>query len=187
MKKKLLSLLALILCLPAMFLVGCKEQPDNSINMNRYFQSKVKYELYNQGSSKVETELKEFTHSLNDNQRQYSEIAFNYEGSWIYKMYVEKVSFDIYANAEQEVQFVLRMDNLSNSDIDSKSEPKFKVLAETKTNEVITVTFVINDYINKETSSTMRIITDGAQYFQGENENFVFDISNLRIYGEHRI
>ena len=187
MKKKLLSLIALILCLPAMFLVGCKEQTDKSINMNRYFQSKVKYELYNQGTSKIETELQEFTHSLNDNQRQYSEIIFNYEGSWIYKMYIEKVSFDIYASADQDVQFILRMDNLSNKDTDSKSEPKFKVLAETKANQAITVTFIVNDYINKETSSTMKILTDGAQYFQGDNKDFVFDISNLRVYGEHRI
>lgn len=187
MKKKLLSLLALVLCLPAMFLVGCKEQTDNSINMSRYFQSKVKYELYNQGTSKIETELQEFTHSLNDNQRQYDSISFTYEGSWMYKMYIEKVSFDIYASADQDVQFVLRFNNLSNGDLDSKSEPKFKVLAETKANQAITVTFIVNDYINKETSSTMVIDTDGSQYFQGDNKDFVFDISNVKVYGEHRI
>ena len=185
MKKLLLSIFACVLCIPSLILIGCKNTEHNSINISRYFQTKATYQVYN-NSTKKETQISEFTHSLHNNQQQYLQVSLTGNSEWLYKMNIDTVSFDIYANQDSEVQFILRFSNLNNGDTDSKNEPKFKVLVDAKANKPTKVSFTINDFVKSYSSTTtVKIEVDGAQHFTGDNADFKFDIKNFKVFGNH--
>ena len=167
-----------------MFLVGCKETEQKSINMTRYFADKVTYKV--QGDKPTETTLSEFIHNNHSSQKQYLSVEFTGVEEWLYKMNIEKVCFEIYANRDMEVQFVLMFSNLSKGDLDSKGDAKFKTIVNAKQNKPVTVTLEINDFVKAVTTTKISLEIDGSQHFTDANEGFKYDIMNFRVYGKQR-
>ena len=76
MKKFLISLLAIIMCVPALALVGCKND-DHAINMKRYF-SEVNYKVYPSGRSDTFDDIKldDFLDGKSDHLNRYTSVIF---------------------------------------------------------------------------------------------------------------
>ena len=74
MKKILLSILAIIFCIPAFILAGCGNKP-NYIDMDTYFNSEVKYYVHSQGEGK--TTLNKLTSSSHSDLNKYTSIFKN--------------------------------------------------------------------------------------------------------------
>lgn len=186
MKKFLLTILAFVLCLPTFTFVGCGT--NNYIDVPTYFKE-VRYSAYN--SSEQKTTVNEFTHNNHDNAKKFTNITFYGNNEWLYKMTLETVSFDIYSNINEEVEFTLRVTNLKNGNQANNGMTSVyqKTLSPIlKKNQKTTIKFSINDIINSMATETKIEIIVDASYFTGDNQelDFKFDILNFKISGEHK-
>ncbi len=186
-------LLAIFVIFPTLLLSACG-QKEKSINMSRYFSSAVSYTLY--GSSGTQTtELKHFINGKADKQNKYLAITFTGNNAWIYKLTVEKISFDVYSNIDTELQFNIRISNLRNGDEDEYRDPKFRTAIDVKAGKTTNVTIDVNDYFESNTASTTIVIElDGAQHYVAntngdglQDTGLQIDIINFAVFGQHNI
>ena len=188
MKRFLTFVLAVFALFPTVFLAGCGEK-NVGINMSRYFKPTVSYTIY--GSSGTMTaELDHFIGNKPDAENQYLSITFTGDNSWIYKMTVEKIEFDVYSNIDDEVQLIVRVSNLRGGDLDGYQEPKFVRGVDVKAGKTSHVTVDVNDYFESYTVNTSVVIeVDGAQHYfaNGENTGLKIDIINFVVFGHHEL
>lgn len=188
MKKILLSILAIIFCIPAFILAGCGNKP-NYIDMDTYFNSEVKYYVHSQGEGK--TTLNKLTSSSHSDMNKYTSISIEGKNDWLYLMTIETVSFEIYSNISDEIEFTVRITNLKNGDQSSTggaSAFEKTVSPNLKKNKATKVTINVNDYVeSRSTVTKIEIRVDGS-YFSGDNQElgFKFDIQNLKVAGRHK-
>lgn len=188
MKKFLLSFLAIILCAPAFIFTAC-EKNANYIDMNTYFKSEVKYTTFNQGEQK--TSLNKLTSSSHSDMDKYTSISIEGDNDWLYLMTIEYVTFEIYSNISDEVEFTVRITNLKKGDQSSTGGTSTfeKTVSPTlKKNQAKKVTIKVNDYIaSRSTVTRIEIRVDGA-YFSGDNQDlgFKYDIQNLKVSAKHK-
>lgn len=188
MKKLLLSIFAIILCIPSLILVGCGEKP-NYISMSTYFSSEVKFTVYNQGESK--TTLNKLTSSNNNDLNKYTSITVKGNNDWLYLMTIESVSFEIYSNISDEVEFTVRITNLKNgnqSNVGGSSVFEKTVSPNLKKNKATKVTISVNDIVNSRSTETKIEIKVDGSYFYGDNQElgFKYSIQNLKVAGQHK-
>ncbi len=205
MKKKILSILAVMLCLPALLFCGCKN--DNiselpSINMSRYYKSTVQAVIdggKNSNDTKATIKLADLIGSKpNSNTLEaYSEIKLSGELNWLYKMYIDSVSFYVYTNSapSTELTITLSMSNLANENDFSKAE----IISDTKTSDKVNgnaylFTFKINKVIASDVDASSDYLKISINECRNgtivDNENnltgFKWTIYDLKVYGESR-
>ena len=187
--KRFLTLIFVLLALfPAVILTACGEK-NTTINMSRYFNSQVSYTLY--GSNGTQTEnLSHFTSSSSDKQNKYLSVTFTGDNAWIYKLFVDRIEFDVFSNIDTELQFNIRVSNLHNGDLDGYQEPKFKTAVDVKAGKTAHINIDINDYFASNSANTSIVIElDGAQHYfaNGEETGLKIDIINFSVKGEHKL
>lgn len=190
MKKFILSILICILCAPTFLFYGCKETKNNGLDLSVYFEDKVTYQVYNK-STRVETTLGNFTHNNHEDQVKYTNITFNGKPSWLYKMTLEKVTFDIYSNADLEAfQFNIIISNLAQGDTDLTTSNTLteEVSVNLKKNKLTHVQLDVNDIFSSVSTSTTIKISVDASYYKGDyaDLDLKFDVLNFKVYGEHK-
>lgn len=190
MKKLLLSLIICLLFIPATMFVGCKNTQNNGISLPVYFEDKVTYQVYNK-SSKVESKLNEFSHNKTDNQVQYTNITFTGIPAWLYKMTLEKITFDLFSTADiEDFEFTITVTNLEGAETSlTTSNTLTKTIAiALEKNESKKITLNVNDVVKSSTASTTIKLTFDSSYYKGDNANlnFKLDVKNFKVFGEHK-
>ncbi len=199
MKKFLITLLALILCVPTLALVGCKKD-DHAINMKRYFTS-VSYRLFPRNEKFEDKKLDVFLDDKSDNLNRYTNITFKGDKEWLYKMKVEKLTFSVFSNETKDVEFTVSITNLKKGDPTATTPTTtltrivpVRLIENTK---IPVAVLDINDYFVSLTASceiTISIIDSNARaYFQSTDpttnqtvtNEFKFDILDFQLYGYH--
>ena len=187
MKKIFTFICAVLICICPLLFTACGSN-DTSLNTSRYFESKVIYNIYDK-TGDVEDKLSTFTDNKFDNLTQYTKVKFTGISDWLYKMTISKISFDIYSNQTEELQFIVRFSNLKNRDT-KDGDPKFVVTVPAVKGKAVTVSVPIGDYVESYSeTTTVSIEIDGTMYYfaNGENTGLQIDISNLKFYGSHII
>ena len=187
MKKIFTFICAVLICICPLLFTACGSN-DTSLNTSRYFESKVIYNIYDK-TGDVEDKLSTFTDNKFDNLTQYTKVKFTGISDWLYKMSISKISFDIYSNQTEELQFIVRFSNLKNRDT-KDGDPKFVVTVPAVKGKAVTVSVPIGDYVESYSeTTTVSIEIDGTMYYfaNGENTGLQIDISNLKFYGSHII
>lgn len=186
MKKIFTFICAVLICICPLLFTACGSN-DTSLNASRYFESKVIYNVYDK-TGDIEDKLSTFTDNKFDNLTQYSKIKFTCVSDWLYKMTISKITFDLYSNQTEELQFVIRFSNLKNGDT-KDGDPKFVVTVPAVKGKAVSVSVPIGDYVESYSeTTTVSIEIDNADMFfkaNGENTGLKFDISNVRFYGKH--
>ena len=179
------------MCVPALALVGCNsENKVKAINMTRYFEQKVNYQVYNRNAindnlrldSFIDDKFDTIDNSGNELMKQYTSITFNGVKDWLYKMYVEEVDFYIYSNLTMEIQFEVKISNLKTK------KDAIPVPVNLVAGKAVPVRVVVQDYFDNYTSSsTINIAPQDRIYFivNGEETGLKYDLSRLAVYGYH--
>lgn len=188
MKKILTLAFALLMCFCPVLFSACGKSGEDSINMNRYFSSDVIYEVQGGKGSEQKDKLSTFTDNKFDNATQYTYVKFTGESAWLYKMTIDKLTFKLYSNKTETLQFKISISNLSSYDL--RDDDKKVVSVDAKANEVVDVSFRVNDYFkSNSTTTTIKIEIDGSQYYiaDGENTGLKIDISEFKVFGTHNL
>lgn len=188
MKKFLLGLFALLLCIPATLFVGCDNA--KSITLSRYFENKVNYQVY--GRTGVnEATLEDFSHSSHDDQAQYMSITFTGIPAWLYKMTIHTITFEVYSNQTEEMEMIVKVSNLKNGDQSATggtSTFSYTVSIPMVKGKAVKVSIPVEDYfVSNTASTTIKLeVTDSSYFYaEGENTGLKYDVLNFAVYGEH--
>ncbi len=190
MKKFILALLICILCLPTALLYGCNNTTNSGIDLSVYFENDVKYKVYDKTGTTTAT-LKDFTHNNHNDQVQYTNITFTGKPAWLYKMTLEKVTFDVYGNVDvDDLQITITITNLVKGDnsITTSNTLTKEIPVNVTKNKAVKVSLDVNDVFNSISASTTIKIDIDPSYYKGDNKDlgFKLDIMNFKVYGEHK-
>lgn len=198
MKNKFLTFLIALICIPTLMFCGCSDKPSklNKINQVIYFEEKVSAFAYNNPNEKT-LKLEDIVDNDYDvlNVDSFTEIKLTAKSSWIYKMYIDCITFRIYTNLATEVEMIINttITNLADEDdISNKStfealpisiipEKDSSILCIIPINKTVataegcTITFDINN-------STSGTVADN----EGQITDFRWLIYDFELYGEHR-
>lgn len=201
MRKKLLKSLLIFLLLPVLIFVGCKNKELPAINLSRYLKKEISIKTHDISQAKtadlsIITEKKPNVEYL----AQYLKFEIPANNVWMYKMYVEKISFYVYCNETSEFQMIV---NVKMSDLASEED-----ILNTKTENVetetieeqitltpeakksIKCTININKTVVNALGSTITIDTyNSRELFSGDgesNSSFTWMIYGFEIHGESR-
>lgn len=187
MKKIFSFVFALLICFCPVLLSACGKSTD-CINMSKYFKNEATYQVYGSGSKdEIKDKLSTFTDDKFDNMTQYLKITFTGESAWLYKMTIKKVSFKIYSNQTEELQFIVRFSNLKNSSIHNG---EFVASVNAKANKAVEFSVDINDYVESNSSvTTVSIEIDNSMFYNADDKNtgLKIDISSFKVFGEHNL
>ena len=201
MKKNLLKTLVIFLLLPVLIFVGCKDSNSlPSISISRYFKENVT--VSRNGIAEASTEkisLLTESKAKDEYLSPYTKFEITAQPIWIYKMYIEKITFYVYCNETTESQFTLnlKMTDLASEDAiwDSKEDNvssedyEEQCTIQPKAFKSIKCTFDINKTVIVATGSTITINVDSLEIFS-LNENgestFKWLIYDFEVHGESR-
>lgn len=200
MKKFLLKTLAIFLLLPVLVFVGCKSKSLPSISIARYFKEKVTVSRH--GFAEASTEkisLLTQSKAKDEYLSPYTKFEISAQPLWIYKMYVEKITFYVYCNETTETQLTLNLkmtDLATEEDILSSTNENVSTSAyeeqctvSPKAFKSIKCTFEINKTVVLATGSTITINVDSLEIFSlNENSESTFRwlIYDFEVHGESR-
>ena len=155
MKKIILTLLLSLILIPTTFFYGCKKNIDNGIDLSFYFEDKVTYNVV--GRTNNNTTLNDLVHNDNNNLQQYTKITVTGKPANLYKMTIEKISFDVYSNVQvDDLQITVSMTNMENGNSSLSSSTTFKKEVPIKTveNGIAHVSIDVNDVVKSISSSS---------------------------------
>lgn len=203
MKKNLLKSILVFLLLPVMMFAGCKskETPLPKINLSRYFKEEISVLRYGitdttTDSLSLLTEKK----AKKSNLSKYQKFELNANSVWIYKMYIESITFYVYCNESSDYQMTV---NVTMSDLADESEilNSIDTNVETETVEqqcslfpkakkAIKCNVKINKTVVNALGSTITIdILNSPELFSSDGETestFMWLIYGFEIHGESR-
>lgn len=198
MKSKLIKLLALVICVPLIMLCGCsKKSKINEVDASVYLEPTATALTYNNTKSK-DLELKDLiaTEVNPLNVDSFVEIKVKGNNTWIYKMFIDKITFKVYTNNTTDVEMTIKVTitNLAEeSDIQNPKDVEFppvsfipekegSMLCTVDIDKVVAVAakdcIITFDIYN----STTGTVADN----NGAPTDFRWTIYDLSIYGEHR-
>lgn len=197
MKKNLLKSLLIFLLLPVLVLTGCKKKSLPSLNLSRYLKDKISItrsgiDEASSGSLSLLTESKLNTNNLS----KYLKFEITADNVWMYKMYVETISFYIYCSESSEYQLTINLkmtDLASEEDIyASKTENvetstvEEQVTITPQANKTVKCTFTINKTVVNALGSTITIDVFNSPELFSNDSTFMWMIYGLAINGESR-
>ena len=202
MKKTLLKMLVMLLLIPVMVFVGCKNSKQlPKISTSKYFKNEIKisrngFDETSTDSISLLTQRKAKDEFLS----QYTKFELNAESVWIYKMYIESISFYVYCNESSEDQMIidLKISDVATEDAIWESTEE-SVETETfssqctitpKARKAIKCNYEVNRTVVGATGSTLTIdILNSLELYSGDIETkstFMWLIYGLEIHGESR-
>ena len=201
MKKNLLKTLVIFLLLPVLVFVGCgKSKSLQSIKISRYFKDKIT--ISRNGFPEPSTDsisLLTQKKAKQENLSPYTKFELNVQPVWMYKMYVETISFYVYCNESSEnlLTLSLKMTDLAdeedilNSTDETVESSTFEKQCdiEPKAFKAIKCTFAVNKTVIVATGSTLTIEVDSLEIFSSDEENpstFKWLIYGFEVHGESR-
>lgn len=201
MKKNLLKTLIVLIILPVLVLVGCKNKSLPTLNLSRYLKSEITIKRYGLSEEKSDNlSLLTESKAKEGNLSQYLKFEIKTNPVWTYKMYVEKITFYVYCNESSEYQMTI---NVKMTDLASEEAILETTTENVETEEIeeqITITpqgkkaikcsVNINKTIVNAFGSSISIdVYNSPELFSGEGENksnFMWLIYGLEIHGESR-
>lgn len=196
MKKTIKKLLSFILIIPCLFVCACSNTKTDPINLSGYYESPIETSILVGGLTKTKeltlddiSSKKPVTAKLDT----YLKFTFVAKSDFIYKMYIEKIEFYVYANQDaSEMTLNLAISNLADEDKLSSPETLTKDQAIIpQKGESILVSYDINKVVATATGSAIAIdilesknntLTDST----GNETGFKWIIHGFKIYGESR-
>lgn len=201
MKNKLLKILLAILIVPVIALSGCKKNnPLPAIDLGTYLNDKISITNY-QMETASESELSLITSSKldKDNLGKYITFELTANSVWMYKMFIETITFYVYTTASSDLEMIINLSITNTADEETlktitSEAPTTDTTVETcsfipKKAKVTKCTFNINKAIAKPTGSTITIdISNSVELFNDENTSTAFEwtIYGFEIHGESR-
>ena len=201
MKKNLLKSLVIFLLLPVLIFVGCKNSKSlPSIKISRYFKEKITISRYGfPEASKDTISLLTQKKAKAENLSPYTKFEISAQPVWIYKMYIEKISFYVYCNETTETPLTinLKMTDLATEDAIwasteeavSSEDYEEQCMVEPKAFKAIKCNFNINRTVIVATGSTITINVDSLEIFSSDETNestFKWLIYGFEVHGESR-
>lgn len=189
MKKFLMFALTFVMLLPTIAFAGCNKS--DTINMSRYFESKVTYQLFPNYSMSSDLTLKSFLDDKVDHQRSFYEIDFTGISSWLYKLQLSYITFDLYSNMDTDIEFNLTISNLHEGDqsaVGGNSVFTERVPVALKEGKKVHVKIDVNDYFESYSTTTKicLIVTDRSYFLDnGEDIGLKYDLLNFMLHGKH--
>lgn len=200
--KKILKTLVIFMLLPVIILVGCKKSKTlPAISTTKYFKEDIT--ISRNGIADTSTDkisLLTQDKPKEENFSQYKKFTINAEPVWIYKMFIEKISFYVYCNESSESQMIinLKMTDLATEDAIWKATQETVEAESFETQCTITpqarkavkCNFEINRTVIVATGSTLSIdIENSLELYSGDAETkstFMWQIYGLEVFGESR-
>ena len=200
--KKILKTFVIFLLLPVLVFVGCKDKKElPKIDTARYFKDKITIHRNAIAESSTDS-LSILTQEKLDNNllSQYTKFEINAEPIWMYKMFIEKISFYVYCGESSETILTinLKMTDLATED-DIWASTQENVQAESfesqcdilpEAYKAVKCNFEINRTVIAATGSTLSIdILNSINIYSGDTENkstFTWLIYGLEVQGESR-
>ena len=202
MKKNLFKSLIIFLILPVLILVGCKNKNELPIiSTTKYFKDKVTVSRNGFADASTET-LEILTQEKADKKylAPYEKFELSAEPVWIYKMFIEKITFYVYCNESSETILTvnLKMTDLATEDaiwnatqetVESETfESQCSV--QPQAYKPIKCVFEINRAVIVATGSTLTIdILNSLEIYSGDAEtksSFMWLIYGFEVHGESR-
>ncbi len=183
MKRKTLSIL-LVLIIPLLFFAGCKSEPENKINMSRYFSS-CSYALKGSSDS-ITGEINSYLNANNKAMKKYETITLTGDTNWLYGMTLDYFTFDVYSNEDGEFQIQMEFTNLTKGTNELEQNPE-KTLIETFQDEIkantpktIKISFKDGEVVKSISAETKLTFTFGT------TPDTTYTITNFQLYGYHK-
>lgn len=202
MRKNLFKSLVIFLLLPVLILVGCKNKNElPAIATKKYFKDKVTVSRNGFAENSTET-LDILTQEKADKKylAPYEKFELSAEPVWIYKMFIEKITFYVYCNETSETILTINLKmtdlateeaiwNATQETVESETfESQCSV--EPKAFKPIRCVFEINRAVIVATGSTITIdILNSLEIYSGDAEtksNFMWLIYDFEVHGESR-
>ena len=208
MKKILLKTLIIFLLLPMIIFVGCKDKKTlPAISVSKYFKNEitisrhgVSFDPTKPHNSTDTLSLLTQTEAKEENLSKYKEFKINAEPLWIYKMYIEKISFYVYCNESSESLLTINLsitdvaseDDIWNSSNENVETDTFSTQCTItpESRKPIKCNFPINRTVLGATGSTLTIdILNSLELYSSNEDNvstFQWLIYGLEVHGESR-
>ena len=214
MRNKLLKTLLIFLLMPVLVFSACTKNKKMlpKINATRYFKDEITITRYVLANTSEEENSSEINNKSTDmlslltakkantnNLSKYISFELTAQPVWIYKMYIESISFYVYCNEDSEYQMIidLFMTDLADEDVILKATSE---VVETETyNEQCTIlpkakkaikcNYKIGKTVAKVAASKLTIKLNSSEVFSGDengNSTFMWLIYGLEIHGESR-
>lgn len=195
MKKSILKLFTLLLCLP-LALCGCSKVKSKleTIHLPVYYNTKVSCDLYGKSTS-IGIDLDDLTSKKPKYGliAAYTKFELRANAAWVYKLYIDYIYFKVYTNmASSELIVNVNITNLaSESDL---SKPNDDFTAECSLIPQADESFICEVKVQKviatATGSTITFdILNSPEVFYddfGKEIGFKWIIHDLKFYAEHR-
>ena len=108
MKNKLFKTLLVLLIIPVLFFTGCKkEKLLPAIDLSTYLKNEISVKFYQMESASTQ-ELSFVTAPELDKEKlgKYVSFELNSNSVWMYKMYIETISFYVYTNLKTSYEWI---------------------------------------------------------------------------------
>lgn len=204
MRKKLFSIIFSIILLPVVLFAGCKSKSKTlpAINLSKYFKDEISISRYDISESSSDTiSLLTQKKAKKENLSKYTKFELNADPVWIYKMYIDSISFYVYCNESSEYQMTinLKMTNLAEESVilESKQdtvttedvEQQCTILPKGK--KAIKCVIPINKTVVNALGSTITIdLSNSPELFSNNDDDssstFEWLIYGFEIHGESR-
>lgn len=201
MKKKITKFFIVLLCLPTLFFCACGNSPSNlpSINMATYYEATAKTSLYKEDRSGT-INLSDLTapNPNKDTLAPYTQIILPGKLTWLYKMYIDCITFYVYTNEATDSEMIVNVSLTNMADENDranvstfKSEPvSFKPEKDGSVFCKINVNKVIANATDPDSDSLMIDILNSVNGTVADSvgnlTSFRWTIYGLTIYGESR-
>lgn len=201
MKNKLFKTLLVLLIIPVLFFTGCKkEKLLPAIDLSTYLNNEISVKFYQMESASTQ-ELSFIAAPELDKDKlgKYVSFELNTNSVWMYKMYIETISFYVYTTQSSITEMIVNVSITNVADEETlktitSEEPTTDTAKEQcafipEANKATKCTFNIGKAIAKPTGSIITIdILNSLELFDDENEetSFKWVIYGLEITGESR-
>ncbi len=195
MKKSILKLLTLIICLP-LALCGCSgvKSKLKPLNLSVYYNDKAACSVYNKTEG-IGVDLSDLTAKKpnKDLLAAYTDFEIKANAEWVYKLYIDYIYFKVYTNtSSSEMMINISITNLaSENDIENPNDDfhaDCSIIPE-KDGEFI-CEVKVKKVIATATGSTITFdIFNSTEVFhdnKGNDIGFKWTIYDLKFYAEHR-
>lgn len=187
--------------LPILVLVGCKNNSLPAINLSRYIKNDISVRRYGFAEASTSpisllTEKK----AKKENLSKYLMFELTADNVWMYKMFVQKITFYVYCNESSDFQMIINFkmtDLATEEEIYATTTEKVEtsnheeqVSITPKANKAIKCTINVNKTVINALGSTISIdIYNSPELYSGDGETestFEWLIYDLQIHGESR-
>lgn len=195
--KKIFTILFAILITTSTFLFSaCSNGTLKPINMSVYYNNNVSATAYKNDASNSKTlDITSLTSSKPDRSKmdKYLDFTFSANGSWIYKMYIDRIEFYVLSNETTSSQMTITLNITNTAKETNLSDPATHSDIKShnpEANIAQKYTFEINKVIATATGSKLTLdISESSELISTKNDpdnNFSWIIYDFKIIGESR-